>query len=205
MSEPIGNYEWRHVSEVEENDLVWCDTIGRWRKVTSVWHYTTEVSKTDMVKIVTDLSAYHRYVKDEGNRLAVLLDAEPHPKVRPLTPTERRRALRGRGGQDEDEAPAGSPGAAATAPAQQAAGQPVSGQPVEAVSPPAETTASNARQVDQGGDVRGRREALRLSRNALAALAGLTPGALWRVEDGRPKDDELQRVIAALATEEGKS
>jgi len=33
-------------------------------------------------------------------------------------------------------------------------------------------------------------------------LCGLTAGALWRVEDGRPKGDELAKVLAALETQE---
>jgi predicted transcriptional regulator len=50
--------------------------------------------------------------------------------------------------------------------------------------------------------VRARREALGISRGRFAELCGLTQGALWRVEDGRPKDDELDRVVRALREQE---
>ncbi|MEU2986230.1 helix-turn-helix transcriptional regulator [Micromonospora aurantiaca] len=50
--------------------------------------------------------------------------------------------------------------------------------------------------------VRERREALLVSRVALAELTGFTPAVIWRCEDGRPKAEEMAKITEALDTVE---
>ena len=188
-SAPVGAYESRHITTLAKGDLVWDVELRRWREVTSVLHYTAERTKQDMVKIVLDISTYHRHVAGGDTHYAVLLDERPAERVRPLTATERRRNAR-RGARDDDSDATTTP--------------PVAEQPTVTTSAPAERRTAVPDQVVPTVDVRARREALRLSRHALAERAGLTPGALWRVEDGRPKNDELDRVIATLDSEEAQ-
>lgn len=174
-----GSVEVRHVTVIREGDLVWNAECGRWQRVTSAFHYTTAVGGHDMVKLVFDLSTYIRCAASDDATYEVLLDAEPHPSVAPLTATQRRRQLRGRSdGDAEETAPETSRDDTATVVA------PTSGR------------------VESTGDVRVRREALRVSRGKFAEMCGLTAGALWRVEDGRPKDDELARVLRVLVEQE---
>jgi len=188
-ADPVGAFERKHVTELAEDDLVWDADLGRWRRVTSVVRYTAQVSGTKMIKVVLDLSTWTRREVSGEAYYDVLLDAEPSTAVRPLSATERRRiARRGASADVDEESTLQPPAAPATTAAQ----------------PPAERSTPAADQTDHGGDVRARREELRLSRATVAELCGLTPGALWRVENGRPKDDELDRVRAALDAEEAR-
>jgi transcriptional regulator with XRE-family HTH domain len=50
--------------------------------------------------------------------------------------------------------------------------------------------------------LRDRCKTLGVTRAALAELTGLTPAKCWRIEQGRPRDDELTLVIQALDTVE---
>ncbi|MBQ1042358.1 helix-turn-helix domain-containing protein [Micromonospora sp. C72] len=46
--------------------------------------------------------------------------------------------------------------------------------------------------------VRERRDALGVSRTALAQLTGFTPAVIWRCEDGRPKIEEMAKITEVL-------
>jgi hypothetical protein len=181
-TEPVGAHESRHVTAIAEGDHVWDTELGRWRLVTSALTYTTERTKQRMVKLVFDLSTYVRHVVDDGPQYDVLLDDEPQPHVIPETATARRRRLRGKATEEVEVAPS-----VKTSETPQAVPTPVAGG------------------VQSAGDVRTRREALRIPRARFAELCGLTPGALWRVEDGRPKDDELDRVLQTLTKQEART
>jgi hypothetical protein len=135
-----------------------------------------------MVKLVFDLSTYVRHVVDDGPRYDVLLDVEPSPHVAPETATARRQRVRGK----STEEPAGTPS-------------------VKTSETPAKPVAPQTDGDQPAGNVRARREALRIPRAKFATLCGLTPGALWRVEDGRHKDDELDKVLQALTEQETQS
>lgn len=181
MSDVKGNYEPRHVTAIREGDLVWDDQLTRWRRVTTALRYTTAVGHHDMVKLVFDISTYVRNAAGDDAWYDVLLDDEPHPSVTPETATRRRKRLRGRSSDEPEE----------TTPE---------------VSPDALETAAElvVGMVQSAGDVRTRREALGIARAKFAEICGLTAGALWRVEDGRPKGDELTKVIAALESQEAR-
>lgn len=181
MIDVRGNSEPRHITQIVEGDLVWDDELGRWKRVTSALRYTTEVGKQDMVKLVFDISTHIRQAATENVTYDVLLDDEPHPSVAPLSATQRRKRLRGRASDEAEE----------TSPAK------TSDVTTAVATPPAGG-------VQSTGDVRARREALGISRAKFAGLCGLTQGALWRVEDGRPKDDELAQVLRALEEQEAK-
>lgn len=202
-SDPVGAHEMRHVTKISEGDLVWDGDIKRWRKVTLVTHYVALVSGRAMVKIVLDMSVWHRHVSDDdGGYYAIALVDVP-ADVAPLSATDRRRAARRGEPSEADHAPVGAaPHAAATVPADQAdlAARPPAVMPDGASDAPVPAQ----QQVGQRDAVRARREVLRLSRGKLAELSGVTPGALWRIENGRPKDDELDRVSVALDAEEAR-
>lgn len=199
--EPVGNSISRHVTQLEQNDLVWDDALGRWRRVTGVWHYTAERSHQRMVKVVLDMSAFHRHAASEDAYYVVLTDDDVDPQVRPLSATERRHATR-RGARDDSDATAGTANATSATAAEPAAESVVAEPAVASAESPAETPVADARQVDQAAGERVRREALGLSRGELSRRCELTVSALWRVENGRAKDDELVRVRAALTVEE---
>jgi hypothetical protein len=194
---PVGRAESRHVTQLREGDLVWDVALRRWRRVTSTWRYTTECTGQDMVKIVLDMSAFHRIAAGDDARYDVLLDDRPEPSVAPLSATERRRELRRRG-RDDDDTPESEPtDVDATSPADPTT-------PPVAAEPALSASSAAPGQVVQASTERARREALGLSRADLARLTGLTVGALWRVENGRPKSDELARLHAALESEENR-
>lgn len=205
VSEPVGTSEDRHVTKIEERDVVWDASLGRWRRVTSVWHYVAERSRQDMVKLVLDLSVVHRHVaSDDDARYVVLLDDVAASEVRPLSATERRRATR-RGGQDDDDTSgSGSTQTTTAASADEATVPDVVETPTAPATSSPETPVATSRQVDQTAGERARRDALRLSRGELAERSGLTVSALWRVENGRGKAIELMRVRTALDAEEAR-
>lgn len=176
-----GNYESRHVTDIREGDLVWDDDRGRYRTVTSVWRYTTDVGHHDMVKLVFDLSTFIRHAASEDARYDALLDDEPHSSVEPETATRRRKRLRSKSSEEPEE----------TTP------EPIQNTPEQTPKPP-------AGRVEPVGGIRARREALRIPRAKFAEMCGLSAGALWRVEDGRPKNDELSKVMATLESQEAK-
>lgn len=201
---PVGASEPRHVTKIAEHDLVWDEALGRWRRVTSVWHYVADRTQRDMVKVVLDLSAVHRHDAGDETYYDVLLDDVVAPEVRPLSATERRRATR-RGEQDDDDASGSGRTQAATASSADKAA--VSDVVATATMPTASSSnapATASRQVDQPAGERERREALRLSRADLAGRSGLTVSALWRVENGRGKDTEIAQVRDALNIEEAR-
>lgn len=181
MTTAVGRSEARHVTKIREGDLVWDDDLGRWRRVTQALRYTTEVGKHDMVKLVFDITTWIRHAANEETTYQVLLDDEPPARVAPETATARRRRVRGKASADAEE----------TAP--------------ETTRDASETASESPAGTDpQVGDVRARREALGIARAKFAELCGLTAGALWRVEDGRPKSDELAQVLRTLETEEAR-
>lgn len=194
---PVGRSESRHVTQLREGDLVWDPALRRWRRVTSTWRYTTECTRQDMVKIVLDMSAFHRIAAGDDAHYDVLLDDRPDQRVAPLSATERRRELRRRGRDDDDSTESEPTDVDATSTADPST-QPVATEP--ALKPPASAPGQSVQESAE----RARREALRLSRGDLARLSGLTVGALWRIENGRPKSDELARVHAALESEESR-
>lgn len=65
-----------------------------------------------------------------------------------------------------------------------------------------ETTTPEATETRSILGVRERREALLVSRTALADLTGFTPAVIWRCEDGRPKPEEMAKITEALDTVE---
>lgn len=171
MTTPHGEYERRHATRLRQGDHVWDDDMRRWRRVTSAFTYVCSRSGQEMVKFVLDISTWHRVSASDTDATYAVLTGTLPDTFAPRT--------RSRRSSRSDDEPANTPAT-------------TSEPPIQSSARPSDTTTS-------GDDIRARRDALKLSRKAFAELAGVTPGALWRIEQGRGTPEENDKVTTTLS------